>query len=121
MRDLHARGQWGQWKRLESSWVADDVFRLLSRASVISARLLSSKQSFVRLVVALHWFLSFAQGSRSFGAIPAILMSLLTQSLKRLTGLPCFRFPEQSSPYISCFGSLWSSILMTWPVHRSRL
>ena len=38
-----------------------------------------------------------------------------------LRGLPCFCFPDASSPNISCFGSLFSSMRMAYPTQRSRL
>ena len=48
-------------------------------------------------------------------------MLAITQSLNLLRDLPCFRFPEASSPNISCFGSLLSSVRMTCPTQRSRI
>ena len=51
----------------------------------------------------------------------AWLMLAVTQSLNLLRDLPCFRFPEASSPNISCFGSLLSPMRMTCPSQRSRL
>ena len=48
-------------------------------------------------------------------------MLAFTQPLKFLRGLPCFRFPEASSPDISCFSSLLASMQMTCPIQRSRL
>ena len=40
-------------------------------------------------------------------------MLVFMQSLNLLRGLPCFRFSEESSPNITCFGSLLSSMRMT--------
>ena len=53
------------------------------------------------------------EGSQSSPVISAGLKLLgvdFWQFLNLLRGLPCFRFPEASSPNISCFGSLLFSM-----------
>ena len=60
-------------------------------------------------------------GLKLLGGNFCIVMLTFTQSLKLLRGLPCLRFSEASSPNISCFGNLLSSIRMTWTTQRRRL
>ena len=118
--DLQVWGQCGHGKRLGLPGASADAF-LLSWASSICVRRLSSNVSMACLVRAHHPVLSWAPGSSSLGVISAWLMLALTESLNLLRGMPCFRFPEASSPNISCFGSLLSSMRMTCPTQRSRL
>ena len=119
--DFRMRGQLGQGKRWESLGGASIAFFLLSRALTTSTRLFVSNRSLECPTKVRHMVLSCALGSSCFGASPALVMSDFTQSLNRLMGLPRLRFPKDSSPYIRCFGSLWSSIRITCPTQRSLL
>ena len=51
--------------------------------------------------------------------MPECMMLNFMQSLNLLCGRPRFRFPELSLPYMSCLGSLHSSIRIMCPSHRS--
>ena len=93
----------------------------LPGATSIYVRRLSLNVSMACLVRAHHSVLPWARGSSSFGVISAWLMLAFTQSLNLQRGLPCFRFPEASSPNTSCFGSLLSSMQMTCPTQWSWL
>ena len=110
--DRQTRVQWGQGNCPGWSGSVVDAF-LLSRAAVTSARLFSSKLSRAWMVRACQPGLSIACSSSCLGGMPECLMLDFTQSLNLLRGLPWFRLPERSSPYMSCFGSLWSSIRIT--------
>ena len=100
----------GAW---EETGIAGDISRRLSSfpglLHLCSACLVRARQP----------VLSWARGPVSLGAICALLMQALTQSLNLLRGLPCFHVPEASSPNISCFGSQLSSMQMTFYCSRN--
>ena len=113
-------GTVGVWEETGMAWSISRRL-LLSRASSICMRRLSSNVSLARLVRARHPILSWARGSSSLGLHSAWLILAFTQSLNILRGLPHFHFPVASSQNISCFGSLLSSMRMTCQTQRSRL
>ena len=66
----------------------------------------------------LHWDRSLASCSKLWG-IPTADKLLFSLSLYRSHGRPTFRCPWSSWLYIRTLGILSSSILKTWPAHRS--